>query len=89
MADSSFELNQFCYHMQSNGDRARAQQVDELAIANMLAVVNNPVLCEMLSADDLRSILEVIKNHAVMKAKLFGDIQQQKISTLNRNKGLY
>jgi hypothetical protein len=28
MADSAFELNQFCYRLQSNGDRARAQQVD-------------------------------------------------------------
>lgn len=86
MADSSFELNQFCYHIQSNGDRARAQQVDELAIANMLAVINNPHLCEMLSPEDFRAILEVIKNHTVVKAKLFGDIQKEKMASLDAGK---
>jgi hypothetical protein len=38
MADNAIELYRFSYHFQNNGDRARTQQVDELAIANMLAV---------------------------------------------------
>lgn len=82
MADSTFELQQWGYHVQSNGDRAVTQQVDELAIANMLNTLNNPVLREMLSEEETRVLLETVKNHVVVKAKLIGAVQQDRMQSL-------
>ena len=83
MADNAFELQHFGYHLQSNGDRALTQQVDELAIANMLAVLNNPILFQLLSPEEARTIMETVKNHVVIKSKLISAIQQEKIATLD------
>lgn len=82
-ADNAFELQHFGYHLQSNGDRALTQQVDELAIANMLAVLNNPILFQLLSPEEARTIMETVKNHVVIKSKLIGAIQQEKMATLD------
>jgi len=59
-ADNEFELHHFSYHLQSNGDRALTQQVDELAIVNMLAVLNNPNLFQLLSPEEARTIMETV-----------------------------
>jgi hypothetical protein len=83
MADKANELYQFSYHLQSNGDRALTQQVDELAIANMLAVLNNPNLFQLLSTEEARTIMETVKNHVVIKSKLIGAIQQEKMASLD------
>lgn len=83
MADNAFELQHFGYHLQSNGDRALTQQVDELAIANMLAVLNNPNLFQLLSPEEARTIMETVKNHVVIKSKLIDAIQQEKMVNLD------
>lgn len=83
MANSTFELHQFCYHLQSDTDRALAQQVDETAISNMLIVLTTPALREMLSEEETRVLLETVKNHVVVKARLIGAVQQERIQALN------
>jgi hypothetical protein len=86
MADGAYDLHQWTYHLQGSDNHALTQQVDELAISNMLAVVNNPVLREMLSTEEMAMVLDTIKKHVVVKAKIIGDIQREKIDSLNRGK---
>ena len=41
---------------------------DEVMIANMLNLLNNPVLSKMLDDNELKTVLQVVKNHVVTKA---------------------
>ena len=86
MADSTFELHHFTYHAESRADRALTQQVDEMAISNMLAVLNNPVLRSMLNEEELRIILETVKTHVAIKAKLIHEVQGSKIQSMDVGK---
>lgn len=83
MTDSLYELHQYGYHLQSNADRALAQQVDETAISNMLMVLTTPVLRDMLSEEETRVLSETVKNHVVIKARLIGAVQQEKTQSLD------
>ena len=54
------------YHQGSDGDN---RQSDELMIANMLSVLNNPHILQMLDDDELKMILQTVKNHVVLKSR--------------------
>ena len=49
----------------------------------MLAVLNNPNLFQLLSPEEARTIMETVKNHVVIKSKLIGAIQQEKMASLD------
>ena len=60
---SAFATN---YYQGSSADNV---QVDELMIANMISVLNNPHLLKMLDDEELKTILQTVKNHVVIKSK--------------------
>ena len=59
-------IDSLSYHQTSSSEN---RQVDELMIANMLNVLNNPSLAQMLDDEELKNILSVIKNHVVIKSR--------------------
>lgn len=48
---------------------AENRQYDELMIANMLNALNNPHILNMLDDDELKTLLQAVKNHVVIKSK--------------------
>lgn len=51
------------------GASSENRQYDELMIANMLNALNNPHILNMLDDDELKTLLQVVKNHVVIKSK--------------------
>ena len=56
------------YHQGIQSDAVN-NQADELMIANMISVLNNPHLLQMLDDEELKTILQTVKNHVVLKSK--------------------
>ena len=71
------------YHQVSD---ASSIQADELMIANMLNILNNPSLADMLNDDELKTILQVIKNHVVLKSKAALEGQERYLNENSRSK---
>ena len=65
---------------------ALGAQADELMIANMLNVLNNPSLAQMLDDEELKNILSVIKNHVVLKAGMTLEVQEKFINNNGRSR---
>ena len=78
MTNSGVELNQLGYHSKIDSDLAHAQQADELAIANMISALNNPTIAQTMNAEELKTVIQAIRNHVTEKAKLIVDIQQDR-----------
>ena len=53
----------------SNIPQAENAKLDELMIANMISVLNNPTLVQMLNDEELKCLLQTVKNHVVIKSK--------------------
>ena len=69
MTNSGFELNQLGYHSKIDS---------ELAIANMISALNNPTIAQTMNAEELKTVIQAIRNHVTEKAKLIVDIQQDR-----------
>lgn len=50
---------------------------DELMIANMLNFLTNPTFSKLLADDELKTMLQVVKNHVVTKAEHVLKVQSQ------------
>lgn len=59
-------IDSLSYHQTSSSDN---RQVDELMIANMLNALNNPHILKMLDDEELKTILQIVKNHVVIKSR--------------------
>ena len=59
-------IDNLYYHQTSSSDN---RQVDELMIANMLNALNNPHILKMLDDEELKTILQIVKNHVVIKSR--------------------
>ena len=67
--------------MHYNSDyQVEAHQADELMIANMLNALNNPHILKLLDDEELKTLLQVVKNHIVLKAGLSLEKQQKVIN---------
>ena len=60
----------------SDSYNAAANQVDELMISNMLNALNNPNILKMLDDEELKMVLQTVKNHILIKAKMSYEIQE-------------
>ena len=65
---------------------AAEEQVDELLIANMISVINNPNLAKMLDDQELKTILSVIKNHVVLKSEIALNKQNRYLDNNDRSR---
>jgi len=59
-------IDSLYYHQTSSSEN---RQVDELMIANMLNAINNPHILKMLDDKELKTILQIVKNHVVIKSR--------------------
>ena len=59
-------IDSLSYHQTSSSEN---RQVDELMIANMLNALNNPHILKMLDDEELKTILQIVKNHVVIKSR--------------------
>ena len=59
-------IDSLYYHQTSSSEN---RQVDELMIANMLNALNNPHILKMLDDEELKTILQIVKNHVVIKSR--------------------
>ena len=60
----------------SDSYNAAVNQVDELMISNMINALNNPNILKMLDDEELKMVLQTVKNHIVIKAKMSYEIQE-------------
>ena len=81
------DLRRFYYHSENQEADAISRQTDELMIANMISILNNPNLWQILTEDEKQTVLSVIRNHVVLKAKLTKGIQEDFIHRLE-DKGM-
>jgi hypothetical protein len=65
----SLDFNSFEYTSSVHEASAIAAGTDELMVANMIAVLNNPAICNTLNEDELRYLVIAVKNHVVNSAK--------------------
>ena len=59
-------IDSLYYHQTSSPEN---RQVDELMIANMLNAINNPHILKMLNDEELKTILQIVKNHVIIKSR--------------------
>lgn len=77
------DLSEMHYHYVGEG---APRATDELMIANMLSVLNNPSLAQMLDDEELKSMLSVIKNHVVLKTEMALKEQQKYLDSNGRSR---
>ena len=65
---------------------AENAKVDELMISNMLSVLNNPTLVKMLDDEELKCLLQTVKNHVVIKSTRTLELQTAYLNGVNGKK---
>ena len=71
------------YHQ---GVTADNRQVDELMIANMLNALNNMAVFHSLNGDEQEMLIQVVKNHVVMKAQMALEVQNAYLNNNGRTR---
>jgi len=64
-----FHGTEYLGHSNFGTPHSDERMADELMIANMLNLLNNPMLAKMLDANELNTVLQTVKNHVVAKAE--------------------
>ena len=84
MSNIGFQYNHL--DSMSNIPQVENGKVDELMISNMINVLNNPTLVQMLNDEELKCLLQTVKNHVVIKSKRVLELQNSYLGGLERNK---
>lgn len=80
------DMQHIRYHCEHDEVTAVCKQTDELMIANMINILNNPTLWEILTDSEKYLVTSVVRDHIVFKAKLARDIQDEFIRTSDNKK---
>lgn len=64
----------------SNSSHPLVNQADELMISNMLNALNNPHILKMFDDEELKILLQTVKNHVIIKAKMVNEIQENALA---------
>lgn len=79
-------MGRMIYNESYNELAIQCKQIDELMIANMISVLKEPHIIDLMSNEEVQLLLEVIKNHVVLKSEMTLEVQQKYINNNGRSK---